>query len=126
MSWAAATDRTSDTIQPVIDRVPHAFQYCTDGHAAYAAVNWHRGLHLVAPGQSQTYAVEANNAELQHCLARLTRRTRCYSKRLAWLTLVVKLFVHDVHYWNQRQLWRRAHPRYSQSRSLVSFVTFRV
>jgi IS1 family transposase len=123
MSWEAATDRTSDTIQRVIDRVPGAFQYCTDGHTAYTAVNWHRGLHLVAPGQSQTYAVEANNAELRHYLARLTRRTRCYSKRLDWLKLMVKLF---VHYWNQRQLWRCIHPRYSHGRSLVSFVTFRV
>jgi hypothetical protein len=79
---------------------------------------------LVAPGKSPTYAVEANanNAELRHYLARLTRRTRCYSKRLDWLKRMVKLF---VHYWNQRQLWRRAHPRYSRGCALVSFVTFR-
>ena len=121
MSWEVATDRTSASIQIVIDRVPDAFQYCTDGHTGYEAVNWHRGFHLVAHGKSQTYSVEAGNAELRHYLARLARRTRCYSKRLAWLKRMVKLF---VHYWNIRQLHRRAYPCYK--RSLLSFVSFHV
>jgi IS1 family transposase len=121
MSWDVASDRTGETIQSVVDRAPNAFQYCTDGHSGYEAVNWHRGLHLVAHGKSQTYSVEANNAELRHYLSRLTRRTRCYSKRLEWLKLMVKLF---VHYWNLRQLWRRLHPRYP--RSLLSFLSLPV
>lgn len=91
MSWGVAPDRTGDAIQLVVDQMPNAFQYCTDGHSGYAAVNWHRGLHLVAHGKSQTYAVEANNAELRHYLARLTRRTRCYSIRT--ITLVGELCV---------------------------------
>lgn len=121
MSWAVSADRTSASIQRVIDQVRDVFQYCTDGHTGYEAVNWHQGWHLVASGKSQTYAVEACNAELRHYLARLTRRTRCYSKRVAWLMRMVKLF---VHYWNMRQLHQRAHPRYK--RSLVSFVSFRL
>jgi IS1 family transposase len=121
MSWEVATDRTSQTIQIVIDRVPNAFQYCTDGCTSYEGVNWHRGFHLVAQGKSQTFAVEACNAELRHYLARLTRQTRCYSKRIEWLKRIVKLF---VHYWNLRQIHHRVHPGYR--RSLVSFVSFRV
>ncbi len=118
MSWTVASDRTTQTIQTVIEGVTNAFQYCTDGYTAYEAVNWHRGWHLVGHGKSQTYAVEAGNAELRHYLARLARRTRCYSKCLVWLKRLVKLF---VHYWNIRQLHHRAYPRYRYS--LISFLS---
>ncbi len=121
LSWEVALDRTGATLQRVVVGVPNAFQYCSDGHAAYAGLNYHRGFHLVAPGKSQTYAVEAVNAELRHYLARLARRTRCFSKRLPWLRRLVKLF---VHYWNLRQLHCRAYPRYRPA--LVSFVTVHV
>lgn len=93
----------------MIDQVPNAFQYCTDECAAYQGLNYHRGFHLVALGKSQTYAVEGVNAELRHYLARLVRRSRCFSKCLDALRQATRLFV-DC--WNRRQLQRRAFPRY--------------
>ncbi len=75
----------------------------------------------MAPGKSQTFAVEANNAELRHYLARLARRTRCYSKKLRWLQLMLRLF---VYYWNQRQLYQRQYPHAHPP--LVSFVPNRI
>ena len=52
-----------------------------------SVANW------VAHGQSQTYAVEAVNAELRHYLARLNRRSRCFSNCIEALRAGVKLFV---------------------------------
>ena len=71
--------------------------------------------------KSQTYAVEADNAELRHYLKCLARSTRCFAKHLDSLIRRVKVFVHC---WNQRQLQRRAFPKYVPP--LFSFASFQL
>ena len=78
------------------------------------------GRHRVAPGQSETYAVEADNAELRHYLARLVRRSRYFSRHLQALRLALRLFVFC---WNHRQLYQRSHPAYTAH--LIDFVPIR-
>jgi hypothetical protein len=53
------------------------------------------------PDKSQTYSVEGDNAELRHYLARLVRKSRCFSRRIDALCAAVRLFVFC---WNRRQL----------------------
>ena len=55
-------------------------------------------------------SLEADNAELRHYLARLARKSRCFSRSIDALRRAVKLFVHA---WNRRQLHKRAFPRYA-------------
>jgi hypothetical protein len=59
--------------------------------------------------KSQTYSVEAVNADLRHYLARLGRRSRCFSRCIEALRRAVDLF---VRFYNARQLRKRKHPRY--------------
>jgi insertion element IS1 protein InsB len=68
------------------------------------------GHHAVVSGKSQTYSVEADNAEVRHYLARLARKSRCFSCSIEALRRAVKLFIHA---WNRRQLHTRAFPRYA-------------
>lgn len=110
MSWLVVTERTAQTMQPIVDDAPRAWQYCTDAFSTYEALNYHTGLHLVASGKSQTYSVEAGNAELRHYLARLARRSRCFTRSLAALMRNIALFVQC---WNRRQLFKRAYPTYN-------------
>lgn len=119
MSWLVVTERTEQTMQPIVDDAPPAWQYCTDGFITYGALNYHQGLHLVAEGKSQTYSVEAGNAELRHYLARLAKHSRCFSRCLKALRNALKLFVHC---WNRRQLFLHAHPRYHLP--LAHFASF--
>jgi hypothetical protein len=58
MSWLVVTARTTETLQPIVDDAPIAFQYCSDGLTTYEALNYHSGLHLVAEGKSQTYSAD--------------------------------------------------------------------
>jgi hypothetical protein len=67
------------------------------------------GEHTAMYNKSETYSVEGMNAELRHYLARLARRTRCFSRCLRALRRAVDLF---VHFHNARQLRKRKHPRY--------------
>ena len=46
----------------------------------YETLVYWPGTHAVAPGKSQTHSVEADNAELRHYLARLSRKSRCFSR----------------------------------------------
>lgn len=110
MSWLVVTERTAETMQPIIDQAPIAFQYCTDGFSTYEALNYHQGLHLVAQGKSQTYSVEAGNADLRHYLARLAKHSRCFSRCIKALHNAIMLFIHC---WNRRQLFKRRFPLYS-------------
>lgn len=59
------------------------------------------GIHLSLPNKSQTYSVEGDNAELRHYLARLGRRSRCFSRCPHALVWAIKLLVYA---WNRRQL----------------------
>ena len=54
--------------------------------------------------------MEADNAELCHYLARLGRKSRCFSRAIDALRCAVKLFVYA---WNRRQLHKQAFPRYA-------------
>ena len=60
--------------------------------------------------KSETYSVEACNAELRHYLARLARKSRCFSRYVTALRNAVKLFVFAF---NRRQLAKRQSPSYS-------------
>ena len=103
-------ERDGEAMQTVIDRGPPAGRYFSDGFNVYPTLMYAPGVHAVAPGKSQTYSVEAGNADLRHYLARLGRRSRCFSRCLEALRRAVALFVHC---YNARQLWQRAHPRYT-------------
>ena len=75
-----------------------AAQYYSDALAMYATLVYYPGRHAVAPGKSQTYSVEADNAEVRHYLARLGRKSRCFSRSIDALRRAVK---HFVHAWNR-------------------------
>jgi hypothetical protein len=70
------------------------------------------------PDKSETYSVEGDNAELRHYLARLTRKSRCFSECLMALRRAVELFVWC---WNHRQLHKQRHPGYPIN--LIAFVS---
>jgi insertion element IS1 protein InsB len=110
VSWAVVWERSWEAMQGVVEGADRAQQYYSDGLATDETLVYYPGRHEVAPGKSQTYSVEADNAELRHYLARLGRKSRCFSRSIAALRQAVKLFVHA---WNRRQLHRRAFPRYA-------------
>ena len=118
MSWSLVAECTAEAIQALVDRVPNAFQFCSDGYAGYRQVNYRRSRHLVAHGKSQTYSVEANNAELRCFVSQLMRRTRGFAKCDAGLQRAITLFVHC---WNARQMFRQHYSRYR--RGLSEFIS---
>ena len=66
-------------------------------------------LYTPMPDKSETYRVEGDNAELRHYLARLARKSRCFSRCVRALRNAIKLFVYA---WNRRQLYKARYPDY--------------
>lgn len=116
MSHAVCRERTPAVLQAVVDAAPHAARYFSDALNTYRELSWW-GAHTSMYDKSETYSVEADNAELRHYLARLTRKSRCFSKCIDALSRAVDLFVWC---WNRRQLRRRERPRYPSH--LIDFI----
>jgi len=104
-------------MQDLVERSSQATQYYSDAFALYERLVYYPGHHEVAPGKSQTYSVEGENADLRHYLARLARKSRCFSRSIDAVRRAVKLFVHA---WNRRQLHNRAYP--ASSSHVMQFV----
>lgn len=109
VGWAVTFNCDGATWQLVLDRSPQAVLYYSDDSPTYAALIYTPGIHLPMLDKSQTYRVEGDNAELRHYLARLARRSRCFSRCLKALWRAVKLFVYA---WNRRQLYKQQYPHY--------------
>lgn len=110
-------DRTQDAIQAIVDEAPKAKWYFSDGFDIYYLLWYHFGRYEVSDGKSDTYSVEADNAEMRHYLARLARSSRCFSRCPYALSCAMRLFVYC---YNHRQLKSRLHPAYSFN--LIDFV----
>ena len=110
VNWRVLEERSEPAFQAMLDESPQAQQYYSDAFGVYDQLIYDPGQHQALPDKSQTYSVEGCNAELRHYLARLARRSRCFSRCLDALRNAIKIFVFA---WNRRQLFTRAHPRYS-------------
>ena len=101
--------RTQEVIQEMVDEAPKAKRYYSDAYDAYDRLWYHWGVYEVSQGKTETYSVEGGNAELRHYLARLGRRSRCFSRCPEALKAALKLFMYAF---NRRQLHKQAFPNY--------------
>ena len=102
-------ERTQTAIQQMVDEAPKAKWYFSDGFDAYSRLWYHFGRYEVSEGKNETYSVEGDNAELRHYLARLARKSRCFSRCVEALRSALKLFVFAF---NRRQLHKLLFPQY--------------
>ena len=117
VGWAVLWERERDELQKILDGSPPATDYYSDAFNVYQALVYYPGHHQALADKSQTYSVEGDNAELRHYLARLARRSRCFSRCIDALRRAVKLFVFA---WNRRQLFKQTFPGYPSH--LMDFV----
>ena len=86
-------DRSAQTIQKMVDEVPWAKRYCTDGYFGYLDVVF-PGKHIYNPhNKKNTFTVEGVNADLRHYIPTLARRSRCFPRKLENLAAVLFILV---------------------------------
>lgn len=109
LSWAVAFQADEEVVQGALDHVPSARWYYSDAAPVYEGLMYYPGIHMPQSDKSQTYSVEGDNAELRHYLARLGRKSRCFSRSIDALFDAIRLFVYC---WNHRQLYKQRFPQY--------------
>ena len=109
LSWRVVQDRTGWVVQEMLHESVPAHTYYSDGFEAYQTALYWPAVHYPMDDKSETFSVEGDNADLRHYLARLGRRSRCFSRCIRALTSAVKLFVYAF---NRRQLARHRFPAY--------------
>lgn len=80
LAWRIDTERSEALLQAMVDEAPQAKFYYSDLFATYRNLVYAPGRYTPMPDKSETYRVEGANAELPHYLARLARRSRCFSR----------------------------------------------
>jgi IS1 family transposase len=85
--------RDQESFQNLIDTSPKAGQYFSDEFPLYGTLVYYPGKLTISEGKTDTFSVEGVNAELRHYLARLVRRSRCFSRCPHALRCAIKLFV---------------------------------
>jgi IS1 family transposase len=101
--------RTRHALQTLVDFAPKAGQYFSDAFGRYAWLWYHGGNYEVSDGKRDTYSVEGDNSELRHYLARLARKSRCFSRCPYALICALRLFIYA---YNGRQLYKQKYPGY--------------
>ncbi len=92
LGWVLG-DRSSETFRQLWQRIKawNSYFYVTDGYPVYRCfIN--QEDHLI----NKTYMtrIEGENSRLRHYLARLHRKTFCYSKSVEMLELSIRLLVY--------------------------------
>ena len=118
VSW----DKTSRTIQRMVDAAPEAEIYCTDGYGGYLDVVF-PGKHIFnIHNKNDTFTVEGVNADLRHYIPTLARRSRCFPRKLENLQAVLTVFVHAYNRFGQhKDRYRSRHPGAAVPFSLFDF-----
>ncbi len=101
--------RSGTIIQDILHHSKQGLSYYSDLHSGYQTVLYWPAIHYPMPDKSETYSVEGDNAELRHYLARLARKSRCFSQCEKALRRAIKLFVFAF---NRRQLYKQQYPQY--------------
>ena len=96
VAWVLG-DRSAETFKKLWWRVRKwkCFSYVTDAYVVYSLF-----IDDIDHVVSKTYMtrVEGENTRLRHYLARLHRKTLCYSKSLEMLKLSIRLLSHYLKY----------------------------
>jgi len=115
--------KSSKTIQRMVDTTPEAEYYCTAGYYGYLDVIF-PGKHIYnIYNKNDTFTVEGANADLRHYIPTLTRRNRCFSRKLENFQAVLTVFVQAYnHFGIQKERYRSQHPRVTVPFSLFDFL----
>ena len=120
---AVSRDKSSRTIQQMVDMAPEAEVYCTDGYSGYLDVVFPREHIYNIHNKNDTFTVEGVNADLRHYIPTLARRSRCFPRKLENLQAVLAVFVQAYNRFGlQKHHYRSLHPGSSHPCSLFDFL----
>ena len=121
--YCVSMDKSSQTIQKIVDGAPEAKTYCTDGYSGYLDVVF-PGKHIYnIHNKSDTFTVEGVDADLRHYIPTLARRSRYFPRKLENLQAVVAVFVSAYNRFDvEKEHFCSRYPKTSPPFSLYDFL----
>jgi IS1 family transposase len=90
----ASYDKSPQTIEQLVWDSPHAEQYYSDGYLGYKDVIYPGKFTQNSCDKDDTYTVESGNADLRTFIPTLTRRSRCFPRKIENLNAALKLYAY--------------------------------
>lgn len=113
-------DKSSATIQKMVDAAPEAEQYCTDRYFGYLDVVFQ--VSISSTSTNDIFTVESVNAYLRHYIPTLARRSQCFPRKPENLQADRTVFVHAYNRFGLQK--HRCRPRNLGSQILFSLFDF--
>lgn len=112
----------TNVLQSIVDSVPAAEKYCTDGFHGYMNVIY-GGKHIRnIRNKKDTHNIEGSNADLRHYIAGLARRSRCFFRKIETLHAVLAVFIDAYNKYGEAKLkYRKPVTHKSQSKHLHEY-----
>ena len=107
VGFAVDNCKAQATIQRIIDSVPSAGTYHTDGYYGYADVDFIGRHNQNFHNKNDTHNVESINADLRHYIPGLRRRSRCFYRTLETFQAVLSIFVDAYNKFGEAKLKHR-------------------
>ena len=93
IGFAVDSSIKSRTLQSMVDSVPAAERYCTDGCPVYLDVIF-GGKHIRnIDNKKDTHNIESTNADLRDYISGLARCSRCFYRKTETLVAVLAVFI---------------------------------
>ena len=93
VAFAVDKSKAEKIIQQMVDSVPPAQSYYTDGYYGYANIDF-VGCHMRnATNKKDTHLIESTNADLRHYIPGLRRRSRIFYRTLETFKTVLSVFI---------------------------------
>ena len=105
----------SSELQKIVDSVPAAKEYCTDGCLTYLDVVF-SGKHIRnVRNKKDTHDIESTNADLRHYVPGLARRSRCFYRSEETLVAVLSVFFDAFNKFGEAKLKRQIPVKHKSS-----------
>jgi IS1 family transposase len=86
-------DKGAFRLQGIVDNAPEAKNYSTDGNISYLDVVF-LGNHVRnIRNKRDTHTIESINADIRHYISGLSRKSRCFFRKIETLQAVLEIFV---------------------------------
>ena len=93
VAFAVDKSKAEKIIQRMVDSVPPAKKYYTDGYYGYANIDF-VGQHMRnATNKNDTHLIESTNADLRHYIPGLRRRSRIFYRTIETFHAVLSVFI---------------------------------
>ena len=112
VGYAVDNSKSQEKIQGIVDSVPPAKTYHTDGYYGYANVDflgWHNQNAL---NKNDTHNIESVNSDMRQFIPGLRRRSKCFYRSLETFDAVLSLFVDTYNKFGERKMqYKLKHPK---------------